>query len=71
MEIRVLVYVDDLLIMGSGPYMIQKFKDYLSHCFSMKDLGKLKYFLSIEVNRGPEGFFLSQRKYSLDIVADT
>ncbi|CAA7027676.1 unnamed protein product [Microthlaspi erraticum] len=71
MEIRVLVYVDDLLITDSDPYMIQKFKDYLSRCFSMKDLGKLKYFLGIEVSHGPEGFFLSQRKYSLDIVADT
>ena len=44
-----LIYVDDLLICGSDAYMLQKFKDYLSRCFSMKDLGKLKYFLGIEV----------------------
>lgn len=37
----------------------------------MKDMGKLKYFLGIEVIRGPEGFFLSQRKYTLDIIKDT
>lgn len=51
--------------------MIQKFKDYLSRCCSMKDLGRLKYFLGIEVSRGAEGFFLNQRKYALDIVEDT
>lgn len=70
-ELRVLIYVDDLLICGNHPRMLQKFKEYLSKCFAMKDLGKLKYFLGIEVSRGPEGIFISQRKYSLDIVADT
>lgn len=71
MEIRVLIYVDDLLICGNDVYMIQKFKDYLGRCFSMKDLGKLHYFLGIEVGRGPDGIFFSQRKYALDIVSDT
>lgn len=34
----------------------------------MKDLGPLKYFLGIEVARGPEGFVLYQRKYAFDII---
>ena len=70
-ELRVLIYVDDLLICGNEAYMLQKFKEYLSRCFSMKDLEKLKYFLGIEVSRGPEGIFLTQRKYTLDIIAET
>ena len=37
----------------------------------MKDLGVLKYFLGIEISRGPTGMFLSQRKYTLDILAET
>ena len=49
---------------------MNKFKDYLSECFHMKDLGKLKYFLGIEVGRGDEGFMLTQRKYALDLIAD-
>ena len=40
-QLRVLVYVDDLIIYGSHPVDIQKFKDYLSTCFHMKDLGIL------------------------------
>ena len=37
----------------------------------MTDLGRLKYFIGIEVLIGPEGIFLCQRKYALDIVTET
>ncbi|XP_013633424.1 PREDICTED: uncharacterized mitochondrial protein AtMg00810-like [Brassica oleracea var. oleracea] len=37
----------------------------------MKDLGMLKYFLGFEVARNASGFYLSQRKYALDIISET
>lgn len=36
----------------------------------MKDLGKAKYFLGIEIARNSEGMYLSQRKYALDIISE-
>lgn len=70
-RLHVLVYVDDLIISGSTRELIAEFKEYLSTCFHMKDLGISKYFLGIEVALGPTGIYLCQRKYVLDILTET
>ncbi|KAG7564441.1 Ribonuclease H-like superfamily [Arabidopsis suecica] len=69
-SLRILVYVDDLIISGNSPSAIQEFKDYLSTCFYIKDLGLLKYFLGLEVARSPAEIYLCQRKYASDIVTE-
>ena len=69
-QLVVLVYIDDLIICGNNSTSIQRFKDYLSQCFHMKDLGLLKYFLGAEVTRSLVGIFLCQRKYALDIISE-
>ncbi|PKI43427.1 hypothetical protein CRG98_036184 [Punica granatum] len=66
----VLVYVDDLIIVGNNPTHCASFKKYLHQCFRIKDLGPLKYFLGIEVTRTNLGLFLCQRKYALDILTE-
>ncbi|KAG7552293.1 Integrase catalytic core [Arabidopsis thaliana x Arabidopsis arenosa] len=64
----ILVYVDDIIISGNDKVGIQDTKDFLKSVFDIKDLGELKYFLGIEVCRSKEGLFLSQRKYTLDLL---
>jgi len=63
-----LVYVDNIVLANNDRHACDDFKRYLHSCFSIKDLGLLKYFLGIEVARGPKGLFLSQHKYALEIV---
>lgn len=60
--LHVLIYVDDLVIAGNSHDAIVRFKEYLNTCFYMKDLGTLKYFLGIEVSRGPDGIFFMSTK---------
>ena len=56
----VLVYVDDMIIIGNDTQAIAQVKTYLSAQFHMKDLGALKYFLGLEVMRTSQGIFLCQ-----------
>jgi hypothetical protein len=67
----VLVYVDDLIITGNNLEEIRKIKSQLKEKFDIKDLGYLKYFLGIEVAFSRKGLFISQRKYTLDLLKET
>ena len=47
--ILLVVYVDDMVITGSGFKGISSLKSFLQNQFHTKDLGMLRYFLGIEV----------------------
>ncbi|GJW73842.1 ribonuclease H-like domain-containing protein [Tanacetum coccineum] len=68
--LTLLVYMDDIIITGNSISEIEKFKVYLKSKFMIKDLGKLKYFLGIEVVDTDKGIYLNQRKYFLDLLSE-
>lgn len=66
--IYMLVYVDDIVIVGSSKEIVDHLVRKLSLSFPIKDLGRLNYFLGIEVNHNSGGVTLLQHKYALDLV---
>ena len=66
-----LIYVDDMLLIGNDNSLISKVVYFLSTQFKIKDLGPLKYFLGLEIARSTQGIYVNQRKYTLDILKDT
>lgn len=42
----------------------------LSQQFHIKDLGPVSYFLGLEIDRSSASFFVSQRKYTLDLLKE-
>ena len=64
-----IVYVDGMIVICSNFTKIEKLQNYLAKKFEMKDLSTLKYFFGIVVSRSKQRLFLSQRKYTLDLLA--
>jgi len=57
----IVIYLDDLIIIGESDANIFDLKKLLKQKFKMKDLGKLHYFLDIEVIQSPKGIWLLHR----------
>jgi hypothetical protein len=69
--IFLVVYVEDIVIIGDDSGGIARLKQFLQQQFYTKDLGKFRYFLGIEVARSRTDINLSQRKYALDLLEET
>lgn len=68
----ILIYVDDIIITGNSTTMIQDLIRGLDSEFSLKDLGKLSFFLGVEVSTLPNGeLFLSKKKFIQDLLVKT
>ncbi|KAG7598736.1 Integrase catalytic core [Arabidopsis suecica] len=64
------VYVDDLFVTGTSLEGINSFKAEMSSRFDMSDLGKLSYYLGIEVIQHAGGITLNQNRYALKILEE-
>ncbi|KAB2605263.1 hypothetical protein D8674_004980 [Pyrus ussuriensis x Pyrus communis] len=62
------LYVDDLIFTGNDEVMFKDFKQSMMIEFDMTDLGKMKYFLGIEVSQRSDGIFIGQRKYAQEVL---
>ncbi|KAK6162544.1 hypothetical protein DH2020_002385 [Rehmannia glutinosa] len=61
--VKVCLYVDDMLIMGSSHGLIMNTKNMLKKNFVMKDIGVYDVILGIKISRTSDGIVLSQSHY--------
>lgn len=64
-----LVYVDDMIIMGTSSTHILYILTALHNEFSLKDLGSLNYFLGIEVSHEADGSLFLSQAYIRDVLS--
>ena len=65
------MYVDDIILIGVNLAKLKRLKNSLAKEFEIKDLGTLRYFSGMEFARSKEVIFVSQRKYTLDLLKET
>ncbi|XP_070040732.1 uncharacterized protein [Nicotiana tomentosiformis] len=61
------VYVDDILLAGDDLTEMNSLKSYLDDQFKIKDLGSVHYFLGLEITTHPQGYLMSQHKYTSNL----
>jgi hypothetical protein len=64
----ILVYVDDIILVSSSVPAADRLVSSLRTAFAVKDLGKLHYFLGLEVTHDDTGLSMTQKKYSEDLL---
>jgi hypothetical protein len=58
--IVLIVYVDDIILTGDDTVEIARVKEKLVVDLEIKDLGSMRYFLGMEVDRSKKGIVVSQ-----------
>jgi histone deacetylase 1/2 len=66
--VYLLVYVDDIIMVISSTTAADRLVTKLGSSFALKDLGRLHYFLGVEVHTQDHGLLLSQKKYASELI---
>ncbi|XP_031120907.1 uncharacterized protein LOC116024148 [Ipomoea triloba] len=67
-RVYLLVYVDDIIMMGNDTALVDSLLHRLSTAFKIRDLGTPGFFLGVETLQYNGGFLLSQKRYMQDIL---
>jgi len=65
-----LVYVDDVVLIGNNIVEINVIKAHLHYRSHIKDISPIKYFMGLKVCCSLDGLVLNQRKYCLDLISE-
>jgi hypothetical protein len=62
------IYVDDIIFGSTNKSSCEEFSRIMIQKFEMSMMGELKYFLGFQIKQLQEGTFISQTKYTQDIL---
>ncbi|GJV84776.1 retrovirus-related pol polyprotein from transposon TNT 1-94 [Tanacetum coccineum] len=60
------IYVDDIIFAASTPELCDLFSKIMCLKFKMSMMGKISFFLGLQISQSPRGIFINQSKYALE-----
>nr|GEU45408.1 retrovirus-related Pol polyprotein from transposon TNT 1-94 [Tanacetum cinerariifolium] len=64
--LMVQIYVDDIIFAASTPELCDVFAKIIYLKFKMSMMGKISFFLGLQISQSPRGIFINQSKYALE-----
>jgi hypothetical protein len=62
------IYVDDIIFASTNASFYEEFSKIMNNRFEMSMIGELKYFLGFQIKQLEDGTFISQTKYTFDLL---
>jgi hypothetical protein len=62
------IYIDDIIFGSTNASFCEEFSKIITDRFEMSIMGELKYFLSFQIKQLEDGTFISQTKYTHDLL---
>ncbi|GJW12178.1 retrovirus-related pol polyprotein from transposon TNT 1-94 [Tanacetum coccineum] len=60
------IYVDDIIFAASTPELCDLFSKIMCSKFKMSMMGKISFFLGLQISQNPRGIIINQSKYALE-----
>nr|GEW49440.1 hypothetical protein [Tanacetum cinerariifolium] len=64
------IYVDDIIFSSTNTGMCNEFSNLMTTKFKMSIMGKMLFFLGLQISQSPRGIFINQSKYASEIVKE-
>ncbi|GJZ60123.1 retrovirus-related pol polyprotein from transposon TNT 1-94 [Tanacetum coccineum] len=58
------IYVDDIIFVSTTPEFCDQFYKIMCSQFKMSMMGKISFFLGLQISESPKGIFINQSKYA-------
>ncbi|GJW71787.1 retrovirus-related pol polyprotein from transposon TNT 1-94 [Tanacetum coccineum] len=62
------IYGDDIIFASTNTAMCNEFANQMTNKFKMSMMGKMSFFLGLQISQSPRGIFINQSKYASEIV---